>query len=259
MNMIKDRIGRHEVLLPINYIHLRKKQIHVHLLEKISSAERLFCRVSGCRYGYYNQLCYWGIWRSVGCDKWMWHFNFYFKVSLPITTSIGIYLLLNLVFTPEHLWTDSLPTWWHLSDRIYRQRLQMPSSTWMQGHQLRGKKRWVKKHFSFGENFYLTLPKLSSMNPIVSRIQPAIRSSAPPDVWIPFCPSTPSVWLSGWLSSRAFFLPNSHSFVQNHFITAVAAPAGSFPNSKMDTEDAIYGLFWSKRWFVWFLLNFQSG
>ena len=98
---------------------------------------------------------------GVGCDKWMWHFNFYFKVSLPITTSIGIYLLLNLVFTPEHLWTDSLPTWWHLSDRIYKQRLQMPSSTWMQGHQLRGKKRWVKKHFSFGENFYLTLPKLS--------------------------------------------------------------------------------------------------
>ena len=69
MNMIKDRIGRHEVLLPINYIHLRKKQIHVHLLEKISLAETLFCRVSGCRYGYCNQLCYWGIWRSVGCDK----------------------------------------------------------------------------------------------------------------------------------------------------------------------------------------------
>ena len=69
MNMIKDRIGRHEVLLPIHYIYLRKKQIHVHLLEKISLAERLFCRVSGCRYGYCNQLCYWGIWRSVGCDK----------------------------------------------------------------------------------------------------------------------------------------------------------------------------------------------
>ena len=53
MNMIKDRIGRHEVLLQINYIHLRKKQIHVHLLEKISLAETLFCR-----YGYCNQLCY---------------------------------------------------------------------------------------------------------------------------------------------------------------------------------------------------------
>ena len=30
--------------------------------------------------------------------------------------------------------------------------------------------------------------------------------------------SYPSVWLSGWLSRRVFFLPNSHSFVQNQFI-----------------------------------------
>ena len=200
MNMIKDRIGRHEVLLPINYIHLRKKQIHVHLLEKTSLVERLFCRVSGYRYGYCYQLCYWGIWRSVGCDKWMWHFNFYFKVSSPITTLIGIYLLLNLVFTPEHLWTDSMPTWWHMSDRIYRQRLQMPLSTWIQGHQLRGKKRWVKNHFSFGEILlWKTLPNpLSylSMNPTVSLIKPATRPSAAPDVWIPFCPSCFPIHLS---------------------------------------------------------------
>ena len=33
--------------------------------------------------------------------------------------------------------------------------------------------------------------------------------------------SYPSVWLSGWLSSRLFFLPNSHSFVQNQFTTHV--------------------------------------
>ena len=33
--------------------------------------------------------------------------------------------------------------------------------------------------------------------------------------------SYPSVWLSGWLSSRLFFLPNSHSFVQNQFTTYV--------------------------------------
>ena len=46
----------------------------------------------------------------VGWFDLMWHFNFHFKVSLPLTTSIGIYLLLNLVFTPEHLWTDSMPT-----------------------------------------------------------------------------------------------------------------------------------------------------
>ena len=137
---------------------------------------------------------------GVGCDKWMWHFNFYFKVSLPITTSIGIYLLLNLVFTPEHLWTDSMPTWWHMSDRIYRQRLQMPLSTWIQGHQLRGKKRWVKKTFSFGEILlWKTLPdplSYLSMNPTVSLIQPAIRPSAPPDVWIPFCPSCFPIHLS---------------------------------------------------------------
>ena len=247
-------IGRHEVLLPINYIHLRKKQIHVHLLEKTSLVERLFCRVSGYRYGYCYQLCYWGIWRSVGCDKWMWHFNFYFKVSSPITTSIGIYLLLNLVFTPEHLWTDSLPTWWHLSDRIYRQRLQMPSSTWMQGHQLRGKKRWVKNHFSFGENFYLTLPELSfdeSNCQSYSASHSFVCFSRCLNPLLSILLSYPSVWLSGWLSSRAFFLITSKSL---HRIWA-----GSFPNSKMDTEDAIYGLFWSKRWFVWFLLNFQSG
>ena len=43
----------------------------------------------------------------------MWHFKFHFKVSLPLTTSIGIYLLLNLVFTPENLWTDSIPNYQH--------------------------------------------------------------------------------------------------------------------------------------------------
>ena len=106
----------------------------------------------------------------------MWHFNFHFKVSLPITTSVGIYLLLNLVFAPEHLWTDSMPTWWHMSDRIYRQRLQMPLSTWIQGHQLREKKRLVKIHFSFGEILLSkTLPNplcYLSMNPTVSLIQP---------------------------------------------------------------------------------------
>ena len=68
--------------------------------------------------------------------------------------------------------------------------------------------------------------------------------------------SYPSVWLSGWLSCRVFFLPNSHFFVKKliHHICA-----GSFPISKMDTNDATYSLLWSKRWFVWFLSNFQSG
>ena len=271
MNMIKDRIGRHEVLLPINYIHLRKKQIHVHLLEKISLAETLFCRVSGCRYGYCNQLCYWGIWRSVGCDKWMWHFNFYFKVSLPITTSIGIYLLLNLVFTPEHLWTDSLPTWWHLSDRIYRQRLQMPSSTWMQGHQLRGKKRWVKKHFSFGENFYLTLPKLSfdeSNCQSYSASHSFVCSSRCLNPLLSILLSYPSVWLSGWLSSRAFFLPNSHSFVQNHFITyeLVLFPTVRWIQKTPSTvcfgaRDDSYGFFWTSKAgnIITFKLTHKSG
>ena len=47
---------------------------------------------------------------------------------------------LNLVFTLKHLWTESMPTEWHLSDRIYKQRLQMPLPTWIQGHQLWGKK-----------------------------------------------------------------------------------------------------------------------
>ena len=33
--------------------------------------------------------------------------------------------------------------------------------------------------------------------------------------------SYPSVWLSGWLSCRVFYLPNSHFFVKNKFITFV--------------------------------------
>ena len=33
--------------------------------------------------------------------------------------------------------------------------------------------------------------------------------------------SYPSFWLSGWLSSRVLFLPNSHPFVQNQFIIYV--------------------------------------
>ena len=87
MNTIKDRIGQHEVLLPINhnYYNLRKKKeihiylrhevplpidhnqhkiINLYLLEKIFSVETLFCRVSGCCYIYRSQLCDWGIWRS---------------------------------------------------------------------------------------------------------------------------------------------------------------------------------------------------
>ena len=38
--------------------------MHLHLLEKISSIEKLFCGVSDSCYGYCNQLCDWGIWRS---------------------------------------------------------------------------------------------------------------------------------------------------------------------------------------------------
>ena len=43
MNMIKDRIGRHEVLLPIIYIHLRKKQIHVHFT--IKNCDKTFLKI----------------------------------------------------------------------------------------------------------------------------------------------------------------------------------------------------------------------
>ena len=63
-----------------------------------------------------------------------------------------------------------------LINRIYRQRLQIPSSTWIQGHQLPEKKRLVKIHFSFGEIlFSKNLPNpLSylSMNPTERLIQP---------------------------------------------------------------------------------------
>ena len=53
-----------------------------------------------------------------------------------------------------------------------------------------------------------TSPYLSclSMNPIVSPIQPAIRSSAPPDVWIPFCPSIHlSDQVAGCLAVHSFY------------------------------------------------------
>ena len=66
MSIIEDRIGTRKFPLPIDHNHynLRRKQIRVHLLKKISSVETLFCGVSGCCYGYCNQLCDWGIWRS---------------------------------------------------------------------------------------------------------------------------------------------------------------------------------------------------
>ena len=61
--------------------------------------------------------------------------------------------------------------------------------------------------------------------------------------------SYPSVWLSGWLSRSVLFTQLiffcSKSIHQRY--------AGSFPNSKMDTDDVIYSLLWRKRWFVWFL------
>ena len=79
MSMIEDRIGLHKVPLPIdhNQNNLRKKQIQVHLLKKISSVETLFCGVSGCCYGYCNQLCDWGIWRS--------RLNVIICINCPIT------------------------------------------------------------------------------------------------------------------------------------------------------------------------------
>ena len=45
MSIIKDRIGRHEVPLPMyhNHYNLRRKQIHVHLLEKIAMSHMMVC------------------------------------------------------------------------------------------------------------------------------------------------------------------------------------------------------------------------
>ena len=62
MSIIEDRIGWRKVPLPIDHNHynLRRKQIHLHLLEKISSVEALFSEVGGYCYGYCNQLCDWG-------------------------------------------------------------------------------------------------------------------------------------------------------------------------------------------------------
>ena len=76
----------------------------------------------------------------------------------------------------------------------------------------------------------------------------SICSSRCPNPLLSLLPSYPSVWLSGWLSSRVFFLPNSHSFVQNQFIIYVLV---FFPTVRwmQMTPSTV----WSKRWFVWFL------
>ena len=77
-----------------NPTELAKTQIHVHLLEKISLLETLFSRVNGCCYGYYNQLCVWGIWRSglkvISC------FNCPITgVQLQLTVRLQLYRLIN--------------------------------------------------------------------------------------------------------------------------------------------------------------------
>ena len=86
--MITDRIGRHEVLLPINYNHYNFREnkgilicerafnANYPKLWKISLAKTLlnvsvtnssilenpqFGRVSGCSYGYFDKFCDWWI------------------------------------------------------------------------------------------------------------------------------------------------------------------------------------------------------
>ena len=81
--MITKRIGRHEVLLPINYNHYkgilfceRAFNANYPKLGKISLAKTLlyvsvtnssilenpqFGRVSGCCYGYFDKFCDWWI------------------------------------------------------------------------------------------------------------------------------------------------------------------------------------------------------
>ena len=56
--------------------------------------------------------------------------------------------------------------------------------------------------------------------------------------------SYPSVSLSGWLLAV-------YSFYPTHIL--LFKINSSYMNSKMDTDDAIHSLLWSKRWFVWFL------
>ena len=147
----------------------------------------------------------------------------------------------------------------------------MPLPTWIQGHQLRGKKRWVKKHFSFGENFYLTLPKLSfdeSNCQSYSASHSFVCSSRCLNPLLSILLSYPSVWLSGWLSRRAFFLPNSHSFVQNHFITyeLVLFPTVRWIQKTPSTvcfgaRDDLYGFFWTSKAgnIITFKLTHKSG
>ena len=80
--------------------------------------------------------------------------------------------------------------------------------------------------------------------------------------------SYPSVWLSGWLSSHAFFLPNSHSFVQNHFITyeLVLFPTVRWIQKTPSTvcfgaRDDSYGFFWTSKAgnIITFKLTHKSG
>ena len=69
INFLFSQLFDGKLIFSRNPTELAKTQIHVHLLEKISLLETLFSRVNGCCYGYYNQLCVWGIWRSgLKCD-----------------------------------------------------------------------------------------------------------------------------------------------------------------------------------------------
>ena len=82
---ITDKIGQHEVLLPINHNHynFRKKgkQINLGQTSPVGTMSKVkkfgnflvffFLRVSGCCYGYCDQLCDWWIKLSghsmIGC------------------------------------------------------------------------------------------------------------------------------------------------------------------------------------------------
>ena len=129
-----------------------------------------------------------------------------------------------------------------------------------------------KTFFLFGEILlWKTLPdplSYLSMSLTVSPIQPSVCSSRCLNPLLSLLFSYPSVWLSGLLSCRVFFLPNSHSFVQNQFIIYVLV---LFPTVRwiqmtpstvcFGARDDLYGFFRTAKAgnIITFKLTYKSG
>ena len=117
-------------------------------------------------------------------------------------------------FTPEHLWTDFMPT--DLKTNVTYAFAHLNTRAPITRKETVGKKAFLIWWNTFMKNstWPFTLSIDESKCQSYSANYSSVCSSRCLNPLLSLLFSYPSVWLSGWLSRRVFFSLNSYSFVQ---------------------------------------------